>query len=134
MGSPSLSRAHLYRWSDLPLENVTPQLDRKFIYGERIMIARVELRQGCVVPMHSHEHEQVSSVVEGALRFWIGEDEAETLVVHAGEVLHLPSRVPHKAEALAPTVVLDTFSPPREDWIAKTDSYLRSAQTSQGRG
>jgi quercetin dioxygenase-like cupin family protein len=114
-----------YRWCDIPLENVSPSLDRKLISGERTMLAQVFLKRGCIVPRHRHENEQLTYILEGALRFWIGESEDEVVDVHAGEVLHIPSNVWHKAEALDDTLDVDIFSPPRQDWIAKTDDYLR---------
>ena len=114
-----------YRWHDMPLEQVSERLSRRLVTGSRMMLAQVRLTKGCVVPRHTHEHEQIAHVLEGALRFWIGEDESQTLVVSAGEVLHIPSHVPHKAEALEDTVVADSFSPPREDWLQRTDDYLR---------
>jgi quercetin dioxygenase-like cupin family protein len=89
------------------------------------MVAHVYLERGCVVPMHSHANEQFTYILEGALRFWIGDEDAETLDVRAGEVLHLPSGVLHRAEALEDTLDVDIFSPPRQDWIDKTDDYLR---------
>ena len=99
--------------------------DRRLITGDRMMLAHVYLKEGCIVPKHSHENEQLTYVVEGGLRFWIGDDESETIDVLAGEVLHIPSRVPHKALALADTLDVDVFSPPRQDWLDKTDEYLR---------
>ncbi|MFL5382300.1 MAG: cupin domain-containing protein [Longimicrobiaceae bacterium] len=114
-----------YRWDELPREQVSPLLDRRLITGDRMMLTHVYLKQGCVVPRHSHENEQLTWIVEGALRFWIGEDESETVLVRAGEVLHIPSNVPHKAEALEDTLDVDIFSPPRQDWLDKTDAYLR---------
>jgi quercetin dioxygenase-like cupin family protein len=114
-----------YRWDEMPREKVSAMLDRRLITGDRMMLAHVYLKQGCVVPKHTHENEQFTYILEGALRFWIGEDEKEEVVVRAGEVLHIPSNVPHKAEALEDTLDVDVFSPPREDWINKTDSYLR---------
>ena len=122
---PQAQTVTFYRWSDVPLETVTPMLDRKLITGDRMMLAQVFLKQGCVVPRHRHENEQLTYIVEGALRFWIGEDESETLDVRAGEVLFIPSNVWHKAEALEDTLDVDIFSPPREDWLQKTDDYLR---------
>ena len=89
------------------------------------MLAHVYLAKGCVVPKHSHENEQITYILEGALKFWIGEEGTEEIVVSAGEVLHIPPNVPHKAEALADTLDVDIFSPPRADWLAKTDDYLR---------
>lgn len=118
--------ARLSRWVDVPTEEVTSLLGRKLITGEQIMLAHVVLKNGCVVTRHSHHNEQFSWVLEGALRFWIGEDEAEQIVVRAGEVLHLPSNVPHKAEALEDTLSVDVFSPPRQDWLDGTDDYLRT--------
>jgi len=95
------------------------------ITGDRIMLAHVYLKKGCVVPKHSHENEQLTYILEGALRFRVGEDDAEEIVVRAGEVLHLPSNLPHEAHALEDTLDVDVFSPPREDWLNKTDAYLR---------
>jgi len=115
----------LYRWDEMPKEQVTEQLSRRLITGERMMLAHVYLDKGCIVPRHSHENEQITYILEGALRFWIGEDEQEEVIVRAGEVLHIPSGVPHKAEALEDTLDVDIFSPPREDWLNKTDDYLR---------
>ena len=114
-----------YRWDEMPKERVNAVLDRRLVTGEHMMLAHVYLKKGCIVPRHRHENEQISYVLEGALRFWIGEDESEEIVVGAGEVLHLPSNVWHKAEALEETVDVDVFSPPREDWLNKTDDYLR---------
>ncbi len=114
-----------FRWHDMPLERVNDMLDRRLITGDRMMLAHVYLKQGCVVPKHSHENEQFTYILEGALRFWIGEDEKEEVVVRAGEVLHIPSMVWHKAKAIEDTLDVDVFSPPREDWLKKTDAYLR---------
>jgi quercetin dioxygenase-like cupin family protein len=114
-----------YRWTDMPKERVAEKFERRLITGERMMLAHVYLKQGFVVPRHQHENEQITYVLEGALRFWIGEDEGEELVVRAGEVLVLPSWVWHKAEAVEDTLDVDVFSPPRQDWLNKTDAYLR---------
>jgi quercetin dioxygenase-like cupin family protein len=114
-----------YCWEDMPRERVTDLLDRRLITGERMMLAHVYLKKGCIVPKHSHDNEQLTYILEGALRFWIGEDQSQVLDVRAGEVLHLPSQVPHKAEALEDTLDVDVFSPPRADWLNKTDDYLR---------
>lgn len=114
-----------YRWEDMPKERVTDSLDRRLITGERIMLAHVYVKKGCVVPQHSHENEQFTYILEGALHFWIGEDGSEEVTVRAGEVLVIPSNVLHKAEALEDTLDVDIFSPPRQDWLDKTDDYLR---------
>ena len=113
-----------YRWTDLPEEAVTSQLSRRLITGDRMMLAQVYLERGAIVPKHSHENEQITWILEGALRFWIGEDGAQEVVVRAGEVLHIPSNVPHKAEALERTLDVDIFSPPRQDWLNHTDAYF----------
>jgi quercetin dioxygenase-like cupin family protein len=115
----------LYRWDDMPKENVNALLDRRLITGDRIMLAHVYLKKGCVVPRHQHENEQITYVLDGMLRFWLGEDESEVIDVGPGQVLTLPSMVWHKAEALEDTLDVDVFSPPRQDWLAKTDDYLR---------
>jgi len=114
-----------YRWEDMPKEQVTEQLQRRLITGERMMLAHVYLKKGCIVPKHSHDNEQLTYILEGALKFWIGEDESKEVIVRAGEVLVIPSHVLHKAEALEDTLDVDIFSPPREDWLTKTDDYLR---------
>ena len=113
------------RWDDLPLEQVTDTLSRRLVTGERVMLAQVHLKAGCIVPAHAHVHEQVTYVLSGTLRLWLGADDAQQVDVRAGEVLHIPSNLPHRAEALEPCLVLDVFSPPREDWINRTDDYLR---------
>ena len=113
-----------FRWDDLPRESVTDLLDRKLITGDRMMLAHVYLKKGCIVPKHQHDNEQITYILEGALRFWIGEDGAQQVVVNAGEVLHIPSHVWHKAEALSDTLDVDIFSPPRQDWLNHTDSYF----------
>ena len=125
MSAPSSSTVTMHRWSDLPSEQLSPLLSRKLVTGERIMLAHVHLKKGCIVPRHFHENEQMTYILEGCLRFWIGEEGSETIDVRAGEVLHIPSNLPHKAEALEDTLDLDVFSPPRKDWLDKTDDYLR---------
>lgn len=106
-------------------ERVSDMLDRRLITGERIMLAHVYLKKGCIVPKHSHENEQITYILEGALRFKLGEDQKEVVTVSAGEVLHIPPNLPHEAEAVEDTLDVDVFSPPRADWLNKTDSYLR---------
>jgi len=114
-----------YRWDEMPKEELTDTFARRLITGERVMLAHVYLKKGSIVPRHSHENEQITYILEGGLRFWIGEDEAQVIDVMAGEVLHIPSLVQHKAEALEDTLDVDIFSPPRQDWLDKTDNYLR---------
>ena len=114
-----------YRWDQVPLEDVNARLSRRLITGDQMMLTHVYLKKGCIVPKHSHMNEQFTYVLEGALHFFVGDDGAEEVVVHAGEVLHLPGNVPHEAHALEDTLDVDIFSPPREDWLKKTDAYLR---------
>ncbi len=109
-------------WNAVPLEDLNPLFKRQFVVGEDIMVARVLMQKGCIVPLHSHYNEQVTYILEGALKFWI---DGKEIVVNAGEVLTIPRNMPHKAEALEDTVDLDIFNPPRADWINKTDQYLR---------
>jgi quercetin dioxygenase-like cupin family protein len=112
-------------WHSVELEDLNPLLQRQFVVGQDIMLARVLLKKGCVVPEHSHHNEQVTYILEGALKFWI---DGKEIVVNAGEVLTIPPHMPHKAEALLDTVDLDVFNPPRADWINKTDQYLRGGK------
>jgi len=106
-------------------ERVSDMLERRLITGDRMMLAHVYLKKGCIVPKHSHENEQLTYILEGALKFRIGEDGAEEIIVSAGEVLLIPSNIPHMAEALEETLDVDVFSPPRQDWLDKKDDYLR---------
>ena len=118
------SRAELkhMKWDSVELEQLNPLLQRQFIVGRDIMIARVLLKKGCMVPKHRHINEQVTYILEGALKFLI---DGREIVVHAGEVLTIPPNMPHAAEAILDTVDLDVFNPPRADWINKDDRYLR---------
>ena len=122
------SEVRLYRWEEMPVETVTERLGRRLVTGERMMLAQVYLDRGCIVPKHAHENEQLTYILEGALRFWIGEEGEHELVVRAGEVLHVPSGVPHRAEALEDTLDVDVFSPPRQDWLDGTDRYFHETE------
>jgi unsaturated pyranuronate lyase len=122
---PSKNDVSFFRWDSMRKERVSDMLERRLITGERMMLAQVYLKKGCIVPKHSHENEQLTYILEGALKFWIGEDGSEEITVSAGEVLLISSNVPHKAEALEETLDVDVFSPPRQDWLEKKDDYLR---------
>lgn len=113
-----------FKWKDVELEQLNPLLQRQLVVGEKAMLARVLLKKGSHVPMHSHENEQLTYILEGALKFNVDNRE---IVVAAGEVLCIPPNMPHEAVALEDTVDLDIFYPPRQDWLSKTDGYLRSA-------
>jgi quercetin dioxygenase-like cupin family protein len=123
---PSPERAIFHRWEDMPREKVTDLLERRMITAERMMLTHVYLKKGCIVPKHSHANEQITYVLDGALRLWVGEHDEQQHVVRAGEVLVIPGGVPHRAEALEDTLDVDVFSPPRQDWLDKTDDYLRA--------
>jgi quercetin dioxygenase-like cupin family protein len=112
----------LYTWDEMEKEVLSDTIARKLVSGERAMLAQVFIAKGGVVPEHFHESEQISYILEGALRFKL---EGREIVVTKGQVLRIPSNVPHSAEALEDTLDLDVFSPIRQDWIDKTDSYLR---------
>ncbi len=112
----------LHRWEEQALEKVTEMISRKIVTGEREMIAQIYLKKGALVPMHSHESEQMTYVLQGALKFLVLDEE---ITVREGEILHIPSWVEHQAEALDDTFELDVFSPIRQDWLEKTDDYFR---------
>ena len=118
-------KATLHRWESIPKERLSEKLERRMITGDRMMLTHVYLKKGCVVPRHQHHNEQITYVLEGALRFSLGSDGAQQVDVRAGEVLHIPSNLPHSAEALEDTLDVDIFDPPRQDWLNKTDAYLR---------
>jgi quercetin dioxygenase-like cupin family protein len=114
-----------YRWEELPHEQLSPLIGRRLINGDEMMIAQVYLAKGAIVPKHSHENEQLTYILEGCLRFWLGDDESEVVDVAAREVLHIPANLTHKAEALEDTLDVDVFHPPRQDWLDGSDAYLR---------
>ena len=113
------------RWEDMPREQLMAGVERRFLWGDKAMVAQIWLKKGTVVPRHVHESEQLSYIVEGALRLKLGDDLSEVHEVKAGEVLVIPSNVPHEALALEDTYDMDVFSPPRQDWIKGQDAYLR---------
>ena len=111
-----------YTWDSMVMEILSPTISRKIISGDKAMVAQVFLTKGAVVPEHHHESEQITYILEGALKFQI---EGREIVVSKGQVLLIPSHVPHRAVALEDTIDLDIFSPIRHDWLAKDDQYLR---------
>jgi quercetin dioxygenase-like cupin family protein len=114
-----------YRWDDLPAEPLKGGITRRLITGKGVMIAHVYLKKGDDVPQHSHENEQITYILEGALHFWLGPEGDQELTVRAGEVLVIPSNLAHRALALEDTLDVDVFNPPRQDWLNGTDAYLR---------
>jgi quercetin dioxygenase-like cupin family protein len=103
----------LHRWDEIALEKITEMISRKIVSGDREMLAQTYLKRGAQVPMHAHDSEQMTYVLQGALRFLV---DGEEIIVKEGEVLHIPSGIPHQAEALEDTFELDVFSPIRADW------------------
>jgi quercetin dioxygenase-like cupin family protein len=120
-------RAIHIAWSSIPPEQLNPLLTRQFVTGSQGMLARIILKKGCIVPRHSHPNEQITYILEGTLRFFLGEEGVSQDIkdIRAGEVLVIPANLPHSAEALEDTVDLDIFAPPRQDWISGNDAYLR---------
>jgi len=115
-----------YRWDDMPVEDLSPGLGRRLITGDRVMLAHVYLATGAVVPKHRHDNEQITYILEGALEFTLGDEgDEEVHTVHAGEALVIPGDLPHSAVALEDTLDVDVFSPPRQDWLDGSDTYLR---------
>ena len=121
--TPTRAEAKHHPWGSVEVEELNPLLQRQFIVGKRVMVARLVLRKGCTIPLHSHHNEQVTCVLEGALKFGI---DGKEVIVHAGEVLTIPPHLPHQAEAVVDTINLEIFDPPRKDWIDKADLYLRA--------
>lgn len=121
-GKPGRAELRHVPWRSIPVESLNPLLGLQFVVGQNLMLARVLLKKGCIVPEHSHPNEQITFILEGALKFSI---DGREIVVNSGEVLTIPPNMPHKAEALEDTVDIDVFDPPRADWMNKTNAYLR---------
>ncbi|HZR28110.1 MAG TPA: cupin domain-containing protein [Terriglobales bacterium] len=109
-------------WSSIQAEDMSPLVTRQYVSGEQITLARFELKKGSVIPEHKHANEQISSIISGSLVFHM---DSREIIVHAGEFLVIPPHVPHGAEAREDCIAIDVFSPPRADWAAKQDGYLR---------
>jgi quercetin dioxygenase-like cupin family protein len=118
-----MSQATFYKWSDLPETALTPDIKRRMITGEKVMVLNLTLAKGAIVGQHHHPHEQVSFVLSGALEFEIN---GEKQRVQGGEGVILPSNIPHAVVALEDTHVLDIFSPPREDFLSdEPPAYMK---------
>ncbi|MBF89276.1 MAG: cupin [Candidatus Marinimicrobia bacterium] len=113
-------------WSNINVEEVNSSLKRQIIYGKNIMVAKMKIKEGFIVPLHYHENEQLSQVISGSIRFWFGENREKTLDLFAGEIVVIPGNLPHEALMLEDVEVVDTFSPPRQDWIDGSDDYIRN--------
>lgn len=125
MSSSTSVTVKRYRWDEMPAEPLKGGITRKMITGDRMMIAHVYFKKGDDVPQHSHDNEQLTYILSGALKFWFGAKGEQEVTVTAGEVVVIPSNLPHRALALEDTLDVDIFCPPREDWLAGTDAYLR---------
>jgi quercetin dioxygenase-like cupin family protein len=113
-----MTTVRVHRWDEIALEKITEMISQKIVAGERQMLAQIYLKRGALVPMHAHESEQMTYILQGALKVVVG---GEEVTVREGEVLHIPSGMPHQAEALEDTFELDVFSPVRQDWLAGGD-------------
>jgi quercetin dioxygenase-like cupin family protein len=114
--------AKLYNWTGVLKEQLNPLFTRQFVHGEQAMVAKIFLNKGCVVPLHQHPNEQISMVIGGSMEFVI---DGVAQIVRAGDILVIPGNIPHSATALEDFDGLDIFAPPRQDWIDKSDAYLR---------
>jgi quercetin dioxygenase-like cupin family protein len=112
-------------WESVPSEEVNPSMSRKIVWGEKLMISRIKFKDGFLVPLHSHVHEQVTQVLSGTIRFWFGQNKEQMMDMHAGDVVVIPSNLPHEALMIGEVEEIDTWAPPRQDWLDKTDNYLR---------
>lgn len=112
-------------WEHVPTEEVTPLMHRKMIWGDKIMVAKMKFKDGFVVPLHHHFHEQVTYCISGQMRFWFGENKEQTMDLYPGDVVVIPSNLPHEALMIGDVEEIDTWAPPRQDWLDKTDDYLR---------
>ena len=115
-------------WETTPVEEVTPAMHRKIIHGEKIMVSRIQFKDGFLVPLHHHENEQITQVLSGTMRFWFGPDKEQTLDVHAGEMIVIPPNLPHEALMIGDVEEIDIWAPPRTDWLDGTDQYLRAGK------
>jgi quercetin dioxygenase-like cupin family protein len=113
-------------WDTVPVEEVNPSMSRQIVCGEKLMIARIKFKDGFLVPKHSHMHEQVTQVISGKMRFWFGENKEETMDLNPGDVIVIPSDLPHEALMIGDVEEVDTWAPPRQDWLDKSDGYLRA--------
>lgn len=112
-------------WSSVSTEIVNPSMARQIIHGEKLMIARMKFKNGFIVPLHHHMHEQITQVISGKMRFWFGDNKEQTMELYPGDVVVIPSNLPHEAEMIGDVEEIDTWAPPRQDWLDKTDDYLR---------
>jgi quercetin dioxygenase-like cupin family protein len=114
------------KWNDVELETVNDRMQRRIVTGDRMTVARIYFKDGFLVPQHRHENEQITQVISGTLRFRFGDDRSEVVDVGPGEVVVIPSNLPHEALCIGDVEEMDMWSPRRDDWLNRTDDYLRS--------
>jgi quercetin dioxygenase-like cupin family protein len=119
-------------WESVPTEIVNSKMERKLVYGDKIMVARMKIKDGFRVPLHRHHHEQITQVISGTMRFWLGENREETLELSGGDVLVIPSDLPHEALMVGDVEEMDIWTPLREDWLDGSDNYLRIDDNGSG--
>ena len=112
-------------WDAVPREQVNPSMVRRIVSGEKMMVARMDFKDGFVVPLHHHVHEQITQVVSGTMRFWFGANKEQVMVLHAGDISVIPSNLPHEALMIGDVEEIDSWSPPQADWLDGSDHYLR---------
>ena len=112
-------------WDSVPVEIVNDFMTRQIVSGEKVMTARIKFKDGFTVPLHFHHHEQLTQVISGKMRFWFGENKDQTMDLVPGDVIVIPSNLPHEALMIGDVEEIDTWAPPRQDWLDKTDGYLR---------
>ena len=112
----------LYQWDSVRKEEMNPKIWRKVVNGEKMTVAQIFIAKDGVVPVHQHENEQMSYVLEGAVKFDVGGQE---VIVRKGEIVHIPANVPHGVVALEDTFDIEIFVPVRQDWLTGQDDYLR---------
>ena len=112
-------------WDEIPIEEVAPLMTRQIVVGEKMMIARMKFKDGFLVPQHSHENEQITNVISGTIRFWFGENKEQEMELNAGDVMVIPGHLPHEALMIGDVEEIDSWAPPRSDWLDGSDDYLR---------
>ena len=112
-------------WDEIPLETVNPSMKRRIVTGEKMTVARIYFEDGFVVPMHSHENEQITQVIRGRMHFVFGEDRSREMDLGPGDVVVIPAHLPHEATMIGEVEEMDMWSPRREDWLDGSDDYLR---------
>ena len=110
-----------YHWDNVPLENISDKITRRYIMGASSMVVMWDFKKGAVVPMHAHANEQITWITKGSVRVT---SQGKTFIVKAGDIILIPAYVPHKFEALEDTVDIDYFTGIREDWLNGTATYL----------